>query len=157
MSVLETRDVVRSSTVAVVPGKDVDERDGEPENVAALDHVREVASGLLDGPLLDDVVDAALDDQHAGPGCRHVEPCRDLVGALAVHAVVPEVERPVEPGRPPFPLAALVEARSDEPSADARAHVRVGIPQRRAGGDRVAEAGDDGGINHQGRRSAPAR
>ena len=36
--------------------------------------------------------------------------CGDLVGALAVHAVVPEVEARVGAHRPPLPLAALVRA-----------------------------------------------
>ena len=72
----------------------------ESEPPAALDHAPESGRGVLGGAALDDVVDAALDDEHARPGHRGVEAGRDLVGALPVDAVIAEVEPRVRGGRP---------------------------------------------------------
>jgi len=61
-----------------------------------------------------------------------VEPHRDLVGALAPDAEVAQLELGMEQRRPVLPLTLGV------PGPGAR------IPERRALGDRVTEAGDDG-------------
>ena len=50
------------------------------------------ARGLLHGPPLHDVVDAALHDEHVGAGQDEVEPARDLIRALAVDGRRPELE-----------------------------------------------------------------
>ena len=111
----------------------------KPEASSTLDHAGEIASGLFDRSPLHDVVDAALHDQKLGAFDGFVEARCNLVGALAVHAVIAEVELRRSARRPPLPLAALVGL------ADARAHNGIRIPERRAGRDRITEAGDDHG------------
>jgi hypothetical protein len=87
---------------------------------------------------LHEVVDATLDDEQIGARKSDIEARGDLVGALAVHAVVAKVEASITARRPPLPLAPLVGD-----GADSYSDRGVGIPQGRARGDRVAEAGDD--------------
>ena len=81
-------------------------------------------------------------EQHAGADGSLVEPCGDLVGALAPDPEVAELELGMEQSCPVLPLAFGV------PDALAR------VPVRGALGDRVPEAGDD---RHRGSVIAPAR
>jgi hypothetical protein len=126
------------SRPAAVPRQDVGERYGQPDLEAAPHHPPQRVRRVLDRPALRDVVDPALDDERVGAGDAPVEPPLDLLGPLAVDAAVPEVETRVRPRRPPLPLASLVERRPDPPPP----HLRIGVPERRAGRDRVAERRD---------------
>ena len=103
---------------------------------ALAGHPLEVVSGPARRPALGDVVDPALDDQGIGPLRALVEAQGDLVGALAEDAAVAEARAVELLVGPVLELAALVRSRDLRPGG------RVGVPQRRARGDRVAERGD---------------
>ena len=86
---------------------------------------------------LHDVVDAALHDEGVGSVQDEVEAPGDLVRALAVDGGRPELEARVRASSPPLPRAPLVGR------GDPRADDGVRIPERRAGGDRIAGDRDD--------------
>jgi hypothetical protein len=125
------------AAVAVRPGEDVGQQDAQTETARQLDHAGEAPHGVLDGAFLRDVVDAALDDDCGRPFDGSAQARRNLVGALAVDAVIAELDAVRSPRRPPQPLAPLVGR------VDAGANGGIRIPERRSRGDRVAEARDD--------------
>ena len=109
-----------------------------PSSFLAPHHRAEVLGRPLDVPLLRDVVDPTLDDEHVRAGRALLESRRDLVGSLAVDAAVAEPEARIGLRRPVLPLALRIES-----VADLLSHRGIGIPGRRAGSDRVAERGND--------------
>ena len=119
----------------------------------AADHLPEVGGGhsdLLEGAVrqlslvgLEQVVGAALDQQHVGSLGAAVEPQRDLVGALAGDAAVAEAKPRLEAVGPVLVLAAprhLAVPVALQPGPP----LRIGVPSRPAGRDRVSEGGDQG-------------
>jgi len=79
--------------------------------VPALDHRREIACGRRHRASLRDVVDPALDDQDVRAVGGLVEARQDLLGSLAVDAVVREVELRMAQRRPVLPLPARVAGK----------------------------------------------
>ena len=124
-SPVERRDLRVDGRVAVVPRQDVDEIGLEPGLLAAFDQRAEVVGGRRHRAPLGDVVDPALDDQRVGAVGALLEPLRDLVGALAEHAAVAELERRVGPLGPVLVLARLVLAEPER-----RPLSRVGVVGR---------------------------
>jgi hypothetical protein len=103
-ALVQILDRVRLRGTGVVPREDVADGDAEAERQTAVDQFREVRRRFVDRPALGDVVDPALDDQCLGAGDGFVEAARDLVGALAVDAVIREGELGVCEVRPVLPL-----------------------------------------------------
>ena len=96
----------------VVPRQHVGDGDAQPELLDAPNHGAQIGARLVDGPLLRDVVDAALDDERVGPGHALLESSHDLIGALPVDAAVAKFEPGLGLRRPVFPLARLVTPKA---------------------------------------------
>jgi len=82
-------------------------------------------------------VDPALDHDAVDTLGALVEALDDLVGALAAHAAVADLQVGVLALRPALPLALRIVAEGQSP-AQARVRLVAGV----SGGDRVAEGGD---------------
>ena len=108
-----------------------------PRSLPRWTILRRSAAALCDAPPLVDVVGAALDDQDLRALGALVEALGDLVRALSRDAAVADGHVAQLALGPVLVLALLVRARAQRL---ARRGVRV--PQRRAGGDRVADGGD---------------